>query len=275
MDYDKLADTLIKMEKADERLDGDAGASASKPTVEKKLDPVSQEAVRKTSRVVTTAFRKMVCKGIDNVATRVANWDMEGYTERVDADELLCDAFHTTTEKHLPSVMVKSPEVVVAFGLVGHAYVTKETNKRRKNGLSTETRFSATPEEGVNIVTETVNVPSTVPPPTAFVPVDDFDIDLSVHGEAVPSKNAINVDDFGFKNTQGEWTNPPASVLVPMTGRKRGRPSTKAPGPRRRSSAYLRRVPPNPMEMSGKLQNDAETEDEDENDDDDDLRLIE
>lgn len=264
MDYNNLGDKLVKMEQADEKREDDVAAGIKTPS-SGKSDIPSPESYKPTSRIVTTGLRKVVCKGIDTMATRFAKWKMDGYTERVDKDPILCDAFHVVAEKRAPAIITQAPETVVVVGLVGHAYAVNESNKKKEAGESSYTQYSASPEDGINVVDISTDTHVPAPPGPIYAAEDLYPIDLSIHGEAITQPTVINPSEFGFRDRDGQMVNAPASVIVPLTGKKRQRPVNLAPqGKRRRGQPPAKRqLPPSPL---GRTHADIETDDDDDDD---------
>lgn len=209
MDYDQISKEIENDERSAEAK---IGAPAT-PSTEPKTSNKGTELSDKASRTVTTGIRKMICKGIGKIAEQVGKWNMEGYTERVDADELVCDAFHVAANKRAPALITKSPELVVVFGLASHAMITNSVNKAKAEGRPDPTVRNSSwsnPNDPR---------PHGIGKPPVNFPPEPVEIDISVHGEPV------NENRFHFASPDGEMVDPPASVLVPplVTARRRGR----------------------------------------------------
>lgn len=222
MEYENLSKQLEEIEKRAEEEEENAAPNQKKPDSgsagSHKNTAPSAAAV---SRTVTTGIRRVVCSGISKIAEALFRWDMTGYSDRVDKDEILCDAFHTVAEKRAPAIITQSPEAVVVIGLSGHAYATGRSNREKARESGLRATYTATPENGIGIeVTE--DVPSRAPP--ACNMADDYPIDLDSRGE--PLENYTETDDDALHVAD-----------VPTTGVKRRREH------RQRAAAHGERRP--------------------------------
>lgn len=233
MDYGKLGSDLEKLEKIEEKREESVAveSSASGSDGNKTALKDMTEGQKASARVVTTLCRKAVCKGIANGASRYLGWKMEGYTERVDKDPVVVDAFHAMAEKRIPNIVVNSPEIATVIGLGSHAYATHHANT-----YAVKTETDATPEPAVTVKIEEDTI--------EYASEQDFPIDISVHDTSAPKFNApdttLNVDDFGFKNQEGEFVEAPKSIMDGnVTGIKRyvtaSYPNLKNPPRKRRN----------------------------------------
>lgn len=214
MEYSALGNDLTKLEKIEEKKEEDT--ATGKPAAEAAKVELSAmtEGQRKCAAVFSTLFRRAVCKGIEKTAKDLAGWDLQGYTERVDGDPIVCDSFHTVTEKRLPRALIASPEVIVVTGLASHAHAARQENLRKKK--ETEPVFNNDiTSDGAIIVDDNTAEPS-------YVDVSDYPIDIEVHEK----KPTIDPDDFYLRNQDGQQAEQPKSVFSALTqGRKRKRPS--------------------------------------------------
>jgi hypothetical protein len=222
MNYDNLGESLTKMERVEEDAENDAATGTKTASSDAKSSRPLPDGHKTPSKVATTGIRKVICAGISKLASRYGGYKMDGYTERVDNDTILCDAFHTVAEKRVPSIALYSPECVTVFGMYGHAHATHQSNVKKEAGSQSRTEYRATPEDGINIVEVGPTSDQPAPPPTVYPTEDMFPIDISVHGETVAAE--IDPDKFGFQDRDGNEVEAPRSVVTPLTGRKRGRP---------------------------------------------------
>lgn len=211
MDYSKLGNDLVKLEKLEEKKEENVATSSTTEDVKTNIRGMS-EGEKASSRVVTTLVRKALCNVISRGSSRWLGWKMEGYTERVDNDPVVVDAFHTVSEKRIPKIIVHSPEITTVVGLGSHAYATHVSNSALAKSAK---EFNDT-------------VPVKVEDETVYATEEDFPIDIAVHASqttsSIPGKTVvdIDVDDFGFKNQDGEFVEAPRSVMDSLfTGRKR------------------------------------------------------
>lgn len=216
MDYAALGNDLVKLEKIEERKEEDA--VTGKPSVDAAKAELSAmtEGQRRCSAVFSTLFRRAVCKGIEKTARGIAGWDLEGYTERVDGDPIVCESFHVVTEKRLPRALIASPEVIVVTGLASHVHAARQSNLKKKKTEGPVFDGDQSTDDAVVVDDD--------PAEPEYVDVSDYPIDIEVHEK----KPEINPDDFYLRNQEGEKVEQPKSILSTLNiGRKRkGRPLT-------------------------------------------------
>ena len=221
MDYSKLGNNLVKLEKIEEKKEEDtvlnAGVSSGtsiKPEIREMTD-----SQRSSSRVFTGFVRKGFCAAVEKFATATLKWKMDGYSERVDNDPIVVEAFHTTAEKRIPAVLVASPEAITVCGLTAHAYATNRINKEKEAQKKTDD--------------EIVHPVKTEDDEPVYATEEDFPIDIGVHDSTKPVVD-VDVDDFGFKNSDGEFVEAPKSIMDSLfTGRKRQRTKSSEPKEKR------------------------------------------
>lgn len=214
MEYSDLGNDLVKLEKIEERKEEDT--ATGKPAADAARSELSAmtEGQRRCSAVFSTLFRRAVCKGIEKTARDLAGWDLQGYTERVDGDPIVCESFHVVTEKRLPRALIASPEVIVVTGLASHAHAARQDNLRKKKENE--------PTYNNDNATDDAVIVDDAPQDPEYVDVSDYPIDIEVHEK----KPTINPDDFYLRNQDGEQVEQPKSVFSALTeGRKRKRPS--------------------------------------------------
>lgn len=216
MDYGKLGLDLVKAEKENEKNEeavaDKAPVVAAKPT--SAPSAILSDSQRKCTRVVTSMLRRAVCNGVAKTLNQALRWDMDGFARRVDDDAAVCDAFDAVAEKRLPGAFISSPEIIVTGGFIKHAIETKNANATKKTYADT----TATP---------------------VVVGDDVFEVDIDPHAPNTnivrpPLHDALAVDvdtsEFGFKNSEDEFVDPPRSVLDSLfTGRKRPRSRVTQP----------------------------------------------
>lgn len=213
MEYAALGNDLVKLEKIEERKEEET--ATGKPAADAIKSELSgmTEGQRRCSAVFSTLFRRAVCRGIEKTARDLAGWDLQGYTERVDGDPIVCESFHVVTEKRLPRALIASPEVIVVTGLASHAHATRQDNLK-KTGVHGPV-FNNDTDDAVVVDSE--------PEEPEYVDVSEYPIDIEVHEK----KPTINPDDFYLRNQEGEQVDQPKSILSALnTGRKRKRASS-------------------------------------------------
>lgn len=220
MDYSKLGVDLVKIEKIEEKKEEDAVAGKTDDTGSSK--PASAALTppqRECARAVSSFIRRGLCNGIAKTTASVLRWKMDGYADRVDSDPIVCDAFHAVAEKHLPRAIVASPEAVAGVGLFSHAAATHAANVAKERAeraaeLSMSYADYAPVNDGIYVSADEYAElsDSVASSPVVHRP--------SIYDDSVAD---IDIDDFGFKNKEGEFVDPPKSIMDSLlTGRKRG-----------------------------------------------------